>query len=122
MRYARCTLTESNIQTLIIQVINLLPGQTVGLGEVRATAVASLEPSISNCALPLAICQADLVGKAPGSWIHGVLKPGDAIQGAFKWIEFPGYERNKDLEGLIKGSGQCDLDDSQNIGSHPGFH
>jgi len=121
MHYARCTLTESNIPTVLIQVVNLLPGQNIGAGTVRATAVASLEPSISNCALPLAICKDDVEGQPAGTWIKGVLQPGDDIQGAFKWIEFPGYERNKDLAGLLAGAGQCDLNSSSTISSHPGY-
>lgn len=121
MHYARCTLSETNIPTLLIHVVNLLPGQNVGPSTVKVTAVAGLEPSKSNCSLPLAICEPDVAGKPAGTWIQGLLKPGGSINGAFKWVEFPGYTQNKDLQDLLEGSGQCDLNSSQSVGSAPGI-
>lgn len=123
MHYARCTLREEGIAPLVIQVLNALPGVNIGQGLVRATAVASLEPSISNCALPLAICSqgaAPSYGLAPGQWIEGRLDAGGSINGAFKWIRYPGYERTPDLAALIAGSGQCDLNTSNTVQSHQG--
>jgi Flp pilus assembly protein TadG len=122
MRYVRCTLQEANIPTLLIHVVNLLPGQNIVPSTVRASAVASLEPSISNCALPVAICEVDILNKPAGTWIEGILQPGQSnIEGAFKWIKYPGYERKDQLESLITGEGQCDLNNSSTIQSHPGF-
>ncbi len=123
MRYARCTLYETNIPPLFIHVVNLLPGEDIGPGQAAATAVASLEPAVSNCALPLAVCkQADTppYGMTVGQWIHGRLEAGGGIEGAFKWIQYPGYERTPDLAGLIAGNGQCDLNDTNTVSSHPG--
>jgi Flp pilus assembly protein TadG len=120
MRYVRCTLNETGISTILLHVIQAI-GQNVGTGSTAASAVASLEPSVSNCALPLAICKADIEGKIPGVWIEGVLRRAGNIEGAFKWVEFPGYERNKDLEALIAGTGQCDLNSTNTVDSHPGF-
>lgn len=118
MHYARCTLSEANIPTLLIHVVNLLPGQNIGPSTVKVTAVAGLEPSKSNCALPLAICKPV---PASGTWIQGLLNPGGGLSGAFKWVEFPGYTQNKDLQNLIEGAGQCDLNSSQTVGSAPGI-
>ncbi len=127
MHFARCTLTESNIRTFLIHVINLLPGNSIGLQEVSATAVASNSPSRSNCALPLAVCKrspappgADANGYRPGEWIEGLWDPGQGLKGGYKWIEFPGYERTPDLEALIRGTGQCDLNNTNRVNSHPG--
>lgn len=127
MHYVRCTLTESSIRTFLIQVANLLPGTPVGLQQVAATAVASNEPSRSNCALPLAVCKrtpappgADANGYTPGEWIEGLWDPGQSAQGGYKWVEFPGYERTPDLAALIRGSGQCDLNNTNTVNSHPG--
>lgn len=120
MHYARCTLSEADIPTLLIHVVNLLPGQNIGPSTVKVTAVAGLEPSKSNCALPLAVCEPDVKGKPAGTWIQGLLNPGGSINGAFKWVEFPGYTQNKDLQNLIEGSGQCDLNSAQSVGSAPG--
>lgn len=129
MRYARCTLAESNIPTILIQVVNLLPGNAISnVSTVRATAVASLEPSISHCALPVAICKSDLTDgvtgawKPAGTWFQGVLEGGShqQISGSFRWIEYPGYTINKELESLMTGSGQCDLTDINSVQSHQG--
>lgn len=120
MFYARCTITEANIPTLLVHVVNLLPGQNIGPSTVKVTAVAGLEPSKSNCALPLAICEADIAGKPPGTWIQGLFQSGGGISGAFKWVEFPGYTQNSDLQGLLEGAGQCDLNSSKTVGSAPG--
>lgn len=127
MRYARCTLTESNIRTFLIHVVNLLPGQSIGLQEVSATAVASNLPSRSNCALPLAVCKrtpapagADANGYTRGEWIDGLREAGQSLQGGYDWVEFPGYERTPDLKALLEGSGQCDLNSTNTVNSGPG--
>ena len=117
MRFVRCTLEEANIPLLLLQVINLLPGQGISPGTARATAVATLSPSVSNCALPLAICkkpgssEPDF-GYVRGEWLLGRFDPPANLTGKFKWVEFPGFERTPDLAGLIGGSGQCDLSDT----------
>jgi Flp pilus assembly protein TadG len=122
MRYVRCTVSEPDVSPIMLQVIGLL-GQTVQATTVGATAVASLEPSKSNCALPLAICQEELQAKnvQVGDWIEGLFEPGDSITGAYKWIKYPGYEQNKDLAELMRGAGQCDLNSTSTVESHPGY-
>ncbi|MCB1907100.1 MAG: hypothetical protein KDH15_07005 [Rhodocyclaceae bacterium] len=120
MRFVRCTLQEANIPMLLLQVINLLPGQTVTPATAGATAVATLAPSVSNCALPLAICKkpgssAPDFGYARGEWMIGRFNPPDNLAGKFKWVKFPGYERTPDLAGLIGGSGQCDLSSASTL-------
>jgi hypothetical protein len=124
MRYALCTLSES-VSTLILQVANMIPGQSIpSATTILASAVASREPSKSNCALPIAICQAGAApdfGLVRGQWLQGILKPSENIEGAFKWIEYPGYERNKDLAALIEGQGQCDVTGTNSVQSHPGY-
>ncbi len=86
MRYALCTLSES-VSTLILQVANMIPGQSIpSATTILASAVASREPSKSNCALPIAICQA---GAAPDSGWCGacarLLKP-SRTSSPSKWI------------------------------------
>ena len=114
MRFARCTVEEVNVPTLLLQVLTLIDGKSTGPTTVRATAVASLQPSISNCALPLAICKkpgsaAPNFGYVQGEWLTGRFDPPSNLTGKFKWVKFPGFERTPDLAGLIGGSGQCDL-------------
>ncbi|MCB1894714.1 MAG: pilus assembly protein TadG [Zoogloeaceae bacterium] len=117
MRYVRCTLAEANIPMLLLQVVNLIDGQAATPGTAKAEAVATLAPSVSNCALPLAICkkagssEPDF-GYVRGEWLLGRFDPPANLTGKFKWVKFPGFERTPDLAGLIGGSGQCDLSDT----------
>lgn len=126
MRYVKCLLTEEDINPLMIQVLNLLEGQHAGPSLVRASAVAGLEPSKSNCALPLAICSADVAGAGgsgwadPGKWIQGVFENNQNIQGAFKWVQFTGKESNKQFEDMLSGAGMCDLNKYDKVSSGPG--
>lgn len=120
MAYVRCVATETGIPPIMIQVLNLLPGQSVGATTLRASAVASLEPSMSNCALPLAICQSDIQGKPAGTWIQGVFENSQNIRGAFKWVQFSGKESNKQFEDMMTGPGMCDLNKYDRVSSGPG--
>ena len=123
MRFARCTLSETGIGQFLIQVLNALPGNSIGSQTVQATAVATLAPSISNCAIPLGICEkgpAPTYGLTQGEWLQGRLEPGGGIDGAFKWLRFPGFERTPNLAALMSGAGQCDLNTSGTVQSHAG--
>lgn len=125
MKYARCRLSE-DVSTIIMQVANALPSQSISpVNAARASAVATRAPSKSNCALPVAICKTNDIpgnwGLTRGQWIQGILSRNQNIQGAFKWVEYPGYARNQDLAALIEGQGQCDLTDTSSVGSHPGY-
>lgn len=129
MRYVRCTMRERDIETVLIQVINLLPGNAIGLQEAAATAVASNRPSVSNCALPLAICATppdhaddDAYGYRRGEWIKGRYDAGEGTKGSYQWVSFPSANETKvpDLAALIQGSGQCDLHTAQEVKTKPG--
>jgi len=128
MRYARCTLQESNIKTFLIHVVNLIPGQKIGLQQVAATAVASNEPSRSNCAIPLAICKStpdhaddDAYGYRRGEWVTGLYDPGaPGTQGSYHWVKFPGFEKEKEIFDLIAGSGQCALSNTSTVETKTG--
>ena len=124
MRFARCRLTESSIPLVLLNVLRGM-GQTVNAASVSASATATLSPSISNCALPLAICK-KTSGAAPnfgftvGEWFSGRLKPGSGVNGKYGWVEFQGYERTKDLADLLSKTGQCNLNDTPQLSPHSG--
>lgn len=124
MRYARCTLSEQ-VSTIILQVANAIPGQVIPpLTTIISTGVATRAPSKSNCALPVAICQAGPspdYGLTRGQWLQGILQPNQNIQGAFKWIEYPGYETNPAMAALIAGQGQCNISGTNTVQSSPGY-
>ena len=120
MEYVRCLLSEQNIPTLLIHIVNMLSGQSIGPSTVKAAAIGSLAPSISNCALPLAVCQKDIAGKPKGTWLQGKFENNQNIQGAFKWVQFTGKESNKQFEDMLTGTGMCNLNAYDTVSSGPG--
>jgi Flp pilus assembly protein TadG len=128
MRFARCTLTEANVPTFLIHVVNLLPGTPVNAQTVSASAVATNSPSRSNCGIPLAVCKKSDSpgwGLTVGEWISGRERAGggrggDTWSGAYRWVQLPGYPQNRDLQELLRGSGQCNLNGSTTLSSYQG--
>lgn len=133
MRFARCTVREAGIAPILVRVANLLQGQSIGEATVAATAVATLAPSISNCALPLAMCKEEVIdlNRQPGDWLCGKFEPGNQanqtkcppstnLTGAYKWVKFPGFTQVKDLRELIGGVGQCNLNGTSTVQGHNG--
>jgi hypothetical protein len=133
MRFARCTIQETGIAPILVRVANLLQGQSIGNATIGATAVATLAPSISNCAVPLAICKEEVLdlAKQPGDWLCGKFEPGNQanqtkcppstnLTGAYKWVKYPGFTQVKDLRELIGGVGQCNLNGTSTVQSHNG--
>lgn len=120
MRFARCTLAEPDVSPLMIQVINLLPRTQVGKTTVKAMAVAGLTPSLSHCAIPLAVCTKDLADKknfgyTVGEWLVGPFDTQDNINGKFKWVDFTGSDKTKTLKEYLDGAGYCNIAETQNI-------
>lgn len=114
MRFARCTVSRPGIPTWFIQVLEVLPGVTIGTQTVRATAVATLTPAQTNCALPVALCETAIAGASRGDWIQGVIGPGGGgpggLTGNFKWVDFtPPAGGASELGSILKGPGTCNL-------------
>ncbi len=118
-RFARCTYPKEKIPVLFMRV---LPGGAVS-ADVAATAVATMTPAQSTCAIPVALCQingdrADDYGLRKGMWQRGRTDnktpygPGD-----FGWVNFPTSDRppecptggGADYIGCLMRYGQCDL-------------
>ena len=108
MRYARCTVTQDDINTWLIQVLNLLPNVNIGAQTVSASAVARLQPSQTTCALPVAICQANIGAK--GSWLDGAVSSSGALTGSFMWADLsPPQGGAAELAANLTGAGECQL-------------
>jgi hypothetical protein len=127
MRYAKCTLPQTGIIPYFMQVINFGP-QTV-----TSHAVARLSPGITNCGLPVAMCQlptttvcddgsaSDAMGLCKKQWYCSKFStggsnanpsacPGFGSTGNFNLIDFtPPGGGASELENIITGAGQCDL-------------
>jgi len=108
MRYARCTLLQNNIPTWLIQTLNVLPGVNIGLQSMSASAVARLQPSQTTCAMPVAVCNANLGAK--GSWLEGAVNSSGALTGSFMWADLsPPQGGAAELAANLTGTGQCQL-------------
>jgi Flp pilus assembly protein TadG len=108
MRYARCSLIQNNIPTWLIQTLNVLPGVNIGLQSMSASAVARLQPSQTTCAMPVAVCKANLGAK--GSWLEGAVNSSGALTGSFMWADLsPPQGGAAELAANLTGTGQCQL-------------
>lgn len=115
--FVRCSVTRSSIGTYFIQVLNALPGVSIGQQSVSAFAIARTINSQMTCAIPVAVCSAGVTGLAKGDWIKALL---DKNSGDFKdsggnpswirWVDFsPSGGGASEVSGLITGPGQCAL-------------
>ena len=113
MRHARCTITESGIDTWFIHVLNALPGVDIGKQEVSARAVASLLNSQTTCAIPVAICAEQLTANPQvGQWIKGVSSPSDDTTSDFRWVDLTVNGKNsstREIADMLSGNGACEL-------------
>jgi Flp pilus assembly protein TadG len=127
-RFVRCVVTEANINSMLLKVVDLLPGATpLQAQTIQAGAVASLLPSLSHCAIPIASCVTSSsppnFGLVPGNWYRGKLNAGNAQMsgGAFRWVSFPGATSGvPGLRDLLAGSGQCNLNAATQVASQNG--
>nr|MBA3756945.1 pilus assembly protein [Nitrosomonas sp.] len=104
MRFARCTVQRTGIVNWFVQVLG------IGDQQVNATAVASLVPGQTTCAVPAGVCQADVAAAVPGTWIQGVLGPKGDLTGGFKWMDYsPPGGGASELSDLLTGTGACNL-------------
>ncbi len=104
MRFARCTANRAGIANWFMQVLG------VGDQEVNATAVASLVPGQTSCAIPAGVCSADAAAASPGEWLAGALGPKGDLTGGFKWVDYtPPAGGASELNANLTGSGTCNL-------------
>ncbi len=117
MQYARCTVSRAGIANWFIQVLNLLPGISIGNQAVAAAAVAGRTPSQVACAIPVGICSSAVIPAPPiGTWMQSVIGPGGSgsgtgnLTGNFMWVDYtpPGGGASELGENLT-GPGVCNL-------------
>ena len=113
MRHARCTITETGMETWFIQVLNIFPGAAIGTQQVSANAVASLLNAQTTCAIPLAICAEQLpTNSQVGQWLRGLNSPSNEEISDFRWVNLTADGRtssNRDIADMLAGSGSCEL-------------
>lgn len=104
VKFVRCTVDRTGIPNWFMQVLG------IGDKDVNATAVASLVPGQTSCAIPAGVCSADVAAASPGDWIEGALGPGGELTGGFKWMDFsPPGGGASELNDRLMGSGECSL-------------
>ena len=111
--FVQCSLPLTDIPVFFMRVLNpLLDTQTVS-----AMAVATLAPSGSSCAIPVAVCKvgagstaATNFGRIVGEWLRPPAGPGSPYgTGNFGWLDFtPPGGGASELANLLTGPGQCD--------------
>ncbi|SET16388.1 Putative Flp pilus-assembly TadE/G-like [Nitrosospira multiformis] len=118
MQYARCTVGRTGIANWFIQVLNLLPGVTIGDQAVAAAAVATRTPSqITSCAVPVGVCSSAITPSTPpGTWLQSVIGPAPSgggsgnLTGNFMWVDYtPPGGGASELGGILTGPGVCNL-------------
>lgn len=131
MKYAKCTLPQTGILPYFMQAVGFGP-QTV-----TSHAVAALTPGITNCGLPIAICEnktppptctdgsaPDAMGLCKKQWYCSKFTAGNSVDcsvpgstGNFNWIDFtPPGGGASELADIIMGAGQCDLNIPHPVG------
>lgn len=131
MKYAKCTLPQTGILPYFMQALGFGP-QTV-----TSHAVAALVPGITNCGLPIAICQdktppascadgsaPDAMGLCKKEWVCSKFTAGNSVDctnpgstGNFNWVDFtPPAGGASELAAIITGAGQCDLNITNPVG------
>lgn len=130
MKYARCILPQTGILPFFMQVVGFGPQS------VSSLAVATLAPGITNCGLPIAICQnktppatcsdgslPDAMGLCINEWYCSKFTAGKSVgcsaglTGSFNWVDFsPPAGGASELADIIKGAGQCDLNITNAVG------
>ena len=112
-RFARCTVNSGDISNWFIEILNVIPGVAIGKQQVSATAVASLQPSMTTCAMPIGLCSANITASTPaGTWLKAALSQstGNNLTGEFGWIDFtPPNGGTSELAGWLKADGACEL-------------
>lgn len=126
IKFVKCTTSLSNIANWFVQVLNVLPGNSVANASVSTMAVATTSPSQTTCAIPVFVCKAGTEPNAPagepdyiaGQWFQSKSGPTPNFgAGNFGWSAINGaYNANTISSELT--SNQCTLpSQNSNVGS-----
>ncbi|MFW5330452.1 pilus assembly protein TadG-related protein [Hydrogenophaga sp. ZJX-1] len=118
--FAKCTFPLTGLPIFFMRVLN----PVLGTQTVSAMAAATLAPSASACAIPVAVCKApgstaaSNFGLTVGQWMSPPEGAGSPYgTGNFGWIDFtPPGGGASELADLLTGPGQC----STTIGTEVG--
>lgn len=118
--FARCTAPLSGLPIYFMRVLS----PWLGTQTVTAMAAATLAPSQSACAIPVAVCKvpgttaASNFGLSIGQWLSPPVGPGSAYgTGNFGWVDYtPPGGGGSELASLLTGRGQCSITSATEVG------
>lgn len=109
VRYVRCRHTQPGTQTRLIHTLSALGGSPAYAGtmSVSASAIATLTPSQSACAVPLALHPksggtAPSYGFTKGEWVT-LLSKGTATNGQIGWANLDGSSNASETAAELNG-------------------
>lgn len=114
LRFARCEVERTGIANWFIQVLN------IGNQDVRASAVATLRPGQSACAIPIGVCESELAGKNKGDWLFTLLDPGNGLTGSFMWLRLNGQGAKGLKDVLTASNNLCEVKSGTEVESETG--
>lgn len=113
MKYVKCTTSLANISNWFVQVLDVLPGNSVANASVSTMAVATISPAQTTCAIPVFVCMAGtqvsppIAGQSytPGQWIGSKTgSPPTYGPGNFGWAALDGSNSAVSIRNELTGN------------------
>lgn len=113
IRYVKCTTSLSNISNWFVQVLDVLPGNSVANASVSTMAVATTSPAQTTCAIPVFVCMAGTQVSPPiagqsytrGQWIESKTgSPPTYGPGNFGWAALDGSNNANSIRNELTGN------------------
>lgn len=117
IKYVKCTTSLTGIANWFMQVLNLLPGVSIADAAVSATAVGTIGPAQTTCAIPVFVCKAGTQVNPPvsgqsyavGDWISSKSgSPPGYGSGNFGWAALDGSNNAVSIRNELTGN-YCSL-------------
>jgi len=117
MKYVKCTTSLTNIPNWFIQVLDMIPGVSIANAAVSASAVATISPAQTTCAIPIFVCKAGTQVSPPlagqsytqGQWISSKTgSPPSYGAGNFGWAALDGSNSANSIRDELT-SNYCSL-------------
>lgn len=113
IKYVKCTTSLSNISNWFVQVLDVLPGNSVANASVSTMAVATTGPAQTTCAIPVFICMAGTQVSPPiagqsytrGQWLGSKTgSPPTYGPGNFGWAALDGSNNATSIRNELTGN------------------
>ncbi len=117
IKYVKCATAQGNIANWFIQALNVIPGINIAKAAVSATAVATVGPAQTTCAIPVFICKAGTNVSPPvagatyniGDWMASKTgSPPSYGAGNFGWAALDGSNSASEITKELAGN-YCNL-------------